>query len=316
MADTSYTLFYNSQDGDRVYDADSFEHLLKRFFTSGVFSGCCQVLADGGGMSCTVGTGYANCSGKVRFFFESTSLAFANAHATYNRIDTVVIERNDTDREISCKVVQGTYAANPVPKAPVRENGIFQLVLAQVYIAAGTTGITQSMITDKRPDTSVCGYVMCAVETPDFSELYSQFEAQAEEAISNTRVWITQYKETAEDDHQEFVDHLADYLSAFQSTIDADEQTAEGDLIRFQAAIQNIIDQLEQIIDSGSVAPLQLQVDRLEEKVNESPWVRPEWIMTDQSGNAVEDFEGFPINITTLSQAEIAAGIINSRAPY
>lgn len=316
MADTSYTLFYNSQDGDRVYDADSFEHLLKRFFTSGVFSGCCQVLADGNGMSCVVGSGYANCSGKVRFFFESTSLAFANAHATYNRIDTVVIERNDTDREITCKVVQGTYAANPVPKAPVRENGIYQLVLAEVYIAAGTTGITQAMITDKRPDTSVCGYVMCAVETPDFSELYSQFETQAAEAISNTRAWIEEYEQTAEGDHQEFVDHLADYLAAFQSTIAADEQTAEGDLLRFQTTIQNIIDQLEQIIDQGSVAPLQLQVNNLEEQVNESPWIRPVWLMSDQSGNEIEDFEGFPINITTLSQAEIAAGIINSRVPY
>ncbi len=217
MSDTSYSLFYNSQNGDRIYDADSFEHLLKRFFTSGVFSGSCQVLADGNGMTCVVGTGYANCDGKVRFFFESTNLSFANAHATYDRIDTVVIERNDTDREITCKVVQGTYSASPVPKAPVRENGVFQLVLAEVYIAAGTTGITQSMITDKRPTASVCGYVMCAVDTPDFSELYAQFESQADELIDSRTEEVDTWYETTTEAFAAWFEEIRDQLDDDQA---------------------------------------------------------------------------------------------------
>lgn len=185
MADTSNALFYNSDNGDRVYDADSFEHLLKKFFTSGVFTGACQVTADGENMTCEMAAGYSNCDGKIRFFDSSESLSLQNAHATYNRIDTVVIERNDTDREITCKVVTGTYSANPVATAPIRSGGIYQLVLAEIYVAAGATKITQSNITDKRPDTSVCGYVMCAVDTPDFSELYAQFLSQAADVIEN-----------------------------------------------------------------------------------------------------------------------------------
>lgn len=175
MSDTCKSLFYNSQNGDRVYDADSFEHLLKKFFTSGVFTGACQVTAAGTGMTCSVGAGYANCDGKIRIFDSATALSFDTAHATYDRIDTVVVERNDTDREITLKVVKGIQSATPVATAPVRSGGVFQLVLAEVYIAAGETAVSQAIITDKRPDTTVCGYVVTAVQTPDFGELYDQF---------------------------------------------------------------------------------------------------------------------------------------------
>ena len=178
---TSKSLFYNSVNGDRVYDADSFELLLKRFFTSGVFAGCCQVTASGNDMSVSMSGGYANADGKVRFFDEAEGFTLATAHATYDRIDTVVIERNDVDREITAKVVTGQYSSAPIPTPPVRTGGVYQLVVAEIYVAAGAVRITQSLISDKRPDTSVCGYVMCAVDTPDFSELYAQFEAQESE---------------------------------------------------------------------------------------------------------------------------------------
>lgn len=221
MADTSNALFYNSVNGDRVYDADSFEHLLKKFFTSGVFTGACQVTADGENMTCEMAAGYSNCDGKIRFFDSSESLSLQNAHATYNRIDTVVIERNDTDREITCKVVTGTYSANPVATAPIRSGGIYQLVLAEIYVAAGATKITQSNITDKRPDTSVCGYVMCAVDTPDFSELYAQFEAQADEwyqvKTSDFNAWYQTMKDQLSEDA---AGHLQLEIDAIQDQVD------------------------------------------------------------------------------------------------
>ena len=193
-----HAFFYNSENHDRVYDASSFEYLLKKFFTSGVFTGDCQVTADGEGMTVTLGGGYSNCDGKVRFFAQAQNLALANAHATYDRIDTVVIERNDTDRDITAKVVTGVYSAEPTPTPPVRGNGIFQLVCAEIYVAAGAVRITQSDITDKRPDTSVCGYVVAAVQTPDFTELYAQFSAEFqelyEEAGADFAAWAAQQR--------------------------------------------------------------------------------------------------------------------------
>ena len=176
MSSLDHAFFYNSENGDRVYDADSFEHWLKKFFTSGVFTGNCAVSATSG-MGVQMSEGYCNVDGKVRFFEAPVSFTLATANNAYDRIDTIVIERNDTDRDITAKVVTGTASASPTPKAPVRANGVYQLVVAQIRVAAGATSITAQDITDKRMDTSVCGYVVSAVQTPDFSELYAQFTA-------------------------------------------------------------------------------------------------------------------------------------------
>lgn len=169
-------LFYNSNNGDRVYDAESFEHWLKKFFTTGVFTGDCQVTAAGG-MTVEVAPGYANVDGKVRFFESPQILQLETANSTYSRIDTIVIERNDTDRDVTLKVVTGNHSLSPVATAPVRENGIYQLVLAEVQVQAGATGIVQGDITDTRLDDAVCGIVAAAVEHLETSQYYAQIQA-------------------------------------------------------------------------------------------------------------------------------------------
>lgn len=174
MASLDNPFFYNSVNGDRVYDADSFEYLLKKFFTTGVFTGDCAVSATSG-MGVQMAAGYCNIDGKVKFYPNPVSLSLATANPTYDRIDTVVIERNDTDRAFHVKAVTGSASATPAATAPVRSAGIYQIVLAEVYVAAGAVSITQANITDKRPDSSVCGLVCSAAQTPDFSDLYSQF---------------------------------------------------------------------------------------------------------------------------------------------
>ena len=40
-----YAYFYNSKDGDRKYDADSFSNWLKQLFTDGVISGADRIQA-------------------------------------------------------------------------------------------------------------------------------------------------------------------------------------------------------------------------------------------------------------------------------
>lgn len=269
MAETSKSLFYNSENGDRLYDADSFEHWLKRFFTSGVFAGCCRVTAEGDGMTCSMSGGYANADGKVRLFDETVELALQNAHATYNRIDTIVVERNDIDREITAKVVTGTYSANPTPTAPIRSGGIYQLVVAQIYVAAGATRVTQANITDKRPDASVCGYVMCAVETPDFSELYAQFTAQASEFMEQSETdmaaWTAGFESDARSWQNGFEQAAAAWKSGFEDDMEAWETSFEGNAqgwyqvrtAEFAAWFQNLQDQL----DDNQAAHLQSEID-------------------------------------------------------
>lgn len=172
-----FGLFWNSENHDRLYDADSFEEWLKKFFTTGVFNGDLMV-ESAGSMVVTVGTGYANVNGKVRFFDTVDNVTLNPANGTYPRIDTIVVERNDTDREISLKYVQGDYSgATPSATAPVRTANIYQIVLAQIYVGVGATEITQANITDTRANSALCGWVVGTVDEVDVSQMTAQVQA-------------------------------------------------------------------------------------------------------------------------------------------
>lgn len=187
MADNDYGLFWNSVNGDRKYDADSFEIWAKKFFTTGVFNGDLQVTADGG-MNVLVGTGYCCVEGKVKFFDTAIRLQIMNASGVYPRIDNIVIERDDVNRWIVVKVQTGALSGHtPVAPAPIRENGIYQIVLAQVYVSANATEITQADITDKRADNSVCGWVVGTVNAVDVAQMTAQAQADFDAWYENIR---------------------------------------------------------------------------------------------------------------------------------
>ena len=170
-----YPLFYNSVNQDRVYDADSFSDWLKKFFTTGVFKDEMQVTAAGG-MYVQVGSGYVNVGGKVMQFDKST-LTVGTADSRYYRIDSVIVERNDTDRQFYLKIVQGGTGteSSVTGVTPTRSGGIYQLVLARIKVKPGATYITKQDITDTRADADLCGIVAGAVEQMDFEQFSAQF---------------------------------------------------------------------------------------------------------------------------------------------
>ncbi len=211
---SEYAMFYNSENGDRVYDADSFSNWLKKFFTTGVFEGDCQVTALGS-MVVNLAPGYANIMGKVKEL-ENQTFTLEPADGSYPRIDTIVIERNDTDRDITAKVVTGELSGNdPIPTPRVWENGVYQLIVAEIYVAAGATEVTQANITDKRSDPDVCGIVAGTVTEMDFSQFTAQFES-----------YFEQFKASNLEEFDEWFQHMKDQLDTdaaghLQNEIDA-----------------------------------------------------------------------------------------------
>ena len=176
-----YPLFYNSVkvDGvdDRPYDADSFADWLKKFFTTGVFKDELQVSAVSG-MGISVSAGYVNINGKV-MMFDATPLTIGTADGTYYRIDSVIIERNDTDRQFYIKVVQGNTGTEDSVQGvtPVRSGAVYQLVIARIMVRPGATAITQADITDTRADSDLCGIVAGTVDAMDFDQFKAQFDS-------------------------------------------------------------------------------------------------------------------------------------------
>lgn len=234
-------LFWNSQNGDRVYDANDFSEWLKKFYTTGVFNGDLAVTASGG-MTVSVSSGYVNIEGKVKFFSTPTTLTIATAGGTYERIDTVVAECNYSDREITVKVVTGAYSTSPKATAPVRTAAAYQLVLAQIDVPVGATEITQKNITDKRMDSNVCGLVTGTVSQIDFSTVKAQFDS-----------WFDDVKGTLDSDA---AGNLKNQIDAANEKID----TNANNIATNTSAIDTL--------NNNSIKNLKNQIDAANEKID------------------------------------------------
>jgi len=284
MASTGeeYGLFWNSNDGDRTYSADSFEYWLKKFFTSGVFNGDMQVTASSG-MTLNVGSGYANVDGKVKFWNDSFTVTLDAANSTRPRIDTIVITRDNVNREIICEKVTGAYSAdNPQPTAPVRNSEKYQLVLAQIYVDAGTTSIAQEDITDTRAYPDLCGWVTGTVEEMDFSQFAAQFESYYARFVSESNTeyatwknnrnadyvaWkaeeqtdYSEYKQAFKDDSQAWRQGEQTDHDAWESDFENDSETWKDD---FQATLEAWYTQMQGQISSDAAVNLQTQINAL-----------------------------------------------------
>lgn len=237
----SYGLFWNSDSGDRKYNAESFEKWLRKFFTSGVFEGDLQVVQSSG-MTIAVRPGYCNLFGKVGLFETSNNITLSAPNSIYPRIDTIVVERNDTDREISLKAITGAYSGNtPQPTPPVwsETDGIYQLVLAQIYVSAGASAITQADITDTRENPEICGYITGTVEEIDFSQITAQFEAYYAQFVAGNEAdfeaWFQEMKDQLSED-------AAGHLQAEIDTINGNIDTINGNIDNISNTLGNISD--------------------------------------------------------------------------
>ena len=180
---------------DRVYLAEHFAKYFSSFIGNGIFGGKSNELmvsqASASGMRIEVlsGMGYIN-----GYWYENTSNLSLNvdvADGVLNRIDNVVLQWNRADRKIKAVVKKGVFATNPVSPVIQRDNDVYELKLAEVYVGAGAVNITQGEITDTRLDSDVCGFVVALIKQFDTTE----FGAQLNSYISN---YAAQYKEYIE----------------------------------------------------------------------------------------------------------------------
>jgi hypothetical protein len=171
--------------------------------------------------------GYANIMGKVKEL-ENQTFTLEPADGSYPRIDTIVIERNDTDRDITAKVVTGQLSGNtPAPTPRVWENGVYQLVVAEIYVAAGATEVTQADITDKRSDPDVCGIVAGTVTEMDFSQFTAQFESYFEQFKASNLEEFSEWFEMIKGQlSEDAAGHLQNEIDAINAKIPSGASTS------------------------------------------------------------------------------------------
>ncbi len=147
---------------DRVYTSEAFARLFRTMMRDGVVHNDGDELAVSptvpAAMSVNVGTGMALVQGRFCENDAALTLAVPTAHATYPRIDRVVVRLNTSPgRTIDIVVKPGTAAPTPAAPALTRTAETWELSLAQVRVEAGATSIVAAKITDERGNASLCG---------------------------------------------------------------------------------------------------------------------------------------------------------------
>lgn len=145
--------FFNSINGDRVYNAEQMSEYFKGLITDGVYElvgNGMRVLAAESGMQVNVQTGRAIIDCRWIDNNAVKPLDITPANPILNRYTAVVVRLNYTDRVITIETVDGVAAADPVMPEMTNTSTVKELCLAMVYVAAGSSSISQNDILDKR----------------------------------------------------------------------------------------------------------------------------------------------------------------------
>ena len=178
---------------DRSIDSAVYRGLLKNLFTTGILStdSTNMQVTSNQDMTVNVMTGFAMVEGVMNLNDETVTLEIEAADANYARIDSVVLRLNTNDDYRSCEfyIVKGTPSDAPVRPALTREIAVYELGLADIYVAAGATSITADNITDTRYEEERCG----VMTSGDISRYIDAIQSTIDEIVSNL---------TAEDDNK------------------------------------------------------------------------------------------------------------------
>lgn len=186
--------FFNSQNGDRKYNAEQMASIFDGLIKDGVYDTVGEIFAV------TPGTGMQVLVGSGRAWFDHTwnnndaqyPLAITVADVSLPRYDAVVLETNhsDTVRTNRLRVLTGTPASNPVKPTMTSTANVKQHPLAYIKVTAGATAITQSMI-QVVVGTSECPFVTGIIDTAQIDALFQQWNGEFDEWFENLKAQLS-----------------------------------------------------------------------------------------------------------------------------
>jgi hypothetical protein len=153
--------FFNSNNGDRVYKADDFAAYFGDLVSNGIFYRNADNLkvTAAVGMNVTVQPGTAWINGYHYANTAPLDLPITTANGVNPRIDRVVLRWDNVERSISLAVKAGVPASAPTPPELTRNDDIWELALANIFINKGALSINVDAISDLRLSQDVCGLV-------------------------------------------------------------------------------------------------------------------------------------------------------------
>lgn len=186
--------FFNSENGDRKYNAEQMSAIFDGIIADGVFTtiGDHMAVSAGTGMQVLVGTGKAWFDHTWNVNDAVYPLAIAASDVTLSRIDAIVLETNHSDsvRLNKLRVVQGTVASSPVKPTLTNSEKVHQHPLAWVTVAPGVTQIAASAI-ENAVGTSACPFVTGIIATTSIDDLFNQWNGEFDEWFDNLKAQLS-----------------------------------------------------------------------------------------------------------------------------
>lgn len=192
--------FFNSVNGDRLYNADQMSRIFEGLITDGVYASVGNKLAvqAGSGMTIKIATGRGWFG---RHWVNNDTeyiLTLENSDVILNRYAAVCIKVDDTDavRDAVPYLKYSDFATTPVKPTMTRTELVKEYCLAYVYIKAGATAITTANIEDTRGNNALCGWVTGLIEQLNTATLFSQWEAIFNDWFTGLQDLINENTET------------------------------------------------------------------------------------------------------------------------
>ena len=260
--------FYNSLSGDRKYDAIQIGEIFDGIIGDGIYESIGDWFAVKAttGMNITVGTGRAWFNHTWTKNDAPLPLTVSPANAVLDRIDTVVLEVNaDLDvRNNTIKIISGTPSNEPLPPTLIKANDVYQYPLADIYLAADVTAITQANITN-RIGTSDTPFVVGLLEVKDVEVLVAQWENQFDQWMNVEKndflLWYARIRDQLSEDaagHLQLeIDAINDNADKYdsKSTYNVDAYAIYNDVLyRCIIAIEE-----PEVFDSTKWEPINLE---------------------------------------------------------
>jgi hypothetical protein len=153
--------FFNSVDGDRKYNAAEFARYFGVLVSNGIFYKTANTLKVTclSGMILSVSPGDAWINGYNYQIDEPKTITVPTGNGSNPRIDRAILRWDLPSRSIYLTIIQGVASASPTAPALTRDTDVYELCLAEIYVARAATNLTAANITDRRLDSSLCGEV-------------------------------------------------------------------------------------------------------------------------------------------------------------
>ena len=154
--------FFDAVDGDRKYSADDISNFFETLIPDGVMAepeNTFQVLASSG-LTVKVSPGWGFIQRKWIHSDADVFLTLDQPDIILHRCDRIVLRLNRQLRTMEIGIHKGTAAEGAYAPELQRDETVWEISLALVFVWAGTVEITQAGIQDERNNAALCGRII------------------------------------------------------------------------------------------------------------------------------------------------------------